>query len=503
VYELMASNTVTVSNFSRGVRLLFGDLAICSDRRDQLAARLERLTADDTDYRKFRLAGLRKVMREHTYAARLAYIRAKIGGRPYRQDLPGAALIAHAPTVGAAGALIAQFRAQTHAGKRLYLLCPDSAPEGAGPDTPVFGDADSLIAAVMAARDGFAFFGGMHAGDHYGPNYLTDLTLAARYSDAEGFGKGCHFALGPDGPALQRADLRYGPADALPLRAALLRRTHLTAERVRNMLQAPAEAAVSDLSLLALDEFNYCRDGAGDAAAAALTGDLDLPFQGVDTAALYETAEGLPAARPRMRPRRNDLPTLRARQVSDGAIVSKSSPLIKRMEDGRLRITREADTGQAAYLWMKRKLPRAALNLTDQSGLAFEMDHDLTQAGLVCEFYTADDRKISHSILPSGGRHALAIPGDCTQLRFGLRLVGTGTLSLGDITFGEDTALPPVIIGAADTLVLTKQYPSYDDLYKYGFLHSRVRGYRAAGKAMRAGRLGSAWIMIGTPDRPA
>ncbi|QJW83853.1 glycosyltransferase [Ramlibacter terrae] len=85
VFELLASNTITVSNFSRGVRLLFGDLVITSDDGAEILQRIRRL-GDGADLRKFRLAGLRKVMQGHTYLDRFAYVVAKAqGGRPCRR----------------------------------------------------------------------------------------------------------------------------------------------------------------------------------------------------------------------------------------------------------------------------------------------------------------------------------------------------------------------------------------------------------------------------------
>ena len=63
VYELLASNTVTVSNYSRGIRLLFGDIVFCSDSGRELLRRLQEL--DAFSLRKLRLAGLRKVLDGH------------------------------------------------------------------------------------------------------------------------------------------------------------------------------------------------------------------------------------------------------------------------------------------------------------------------------------------------------------------------------------------------------------------------------------------------------
>jgi spore maturation protein CgeB/SAM-dependent methyltransferase len=85
VFELLGSNTITVSNFSRGVRLMFGDLVITTDHGGRAAAKLGRLQADDSVSRRFRLAGLRKVLQEHTYSERLRFISARVWGQAPQQ----------------------------------------------------------------------------------------------------------------------------------------------------------------------------------------------------------------------------------------------------------------------------------------------------------------------------------------------------------------------------------------------------------------------------------
>jgi glycosyltransferase involved in cell wall biosynthesis len=261
----------------------------------------------------------------------------------------------------------------------------------------------------------------------------------------------------------------------------MLRSKHLSENLLQDMIHSPELARVSGLRILAHDEFNYCRNGAGNPEAQALASDLDLPRQGVGLNEFYAVAERLPAAKPRQRAQTGTLAVLKASDLFSQAILPKGKPLTKDMSDGKLRLISQDDSGKPLYVWMRHKLPRAKLNLIDQSTLHFEMEHDLTQAQLVCEFYDGKGQKISHSMLGKSGSHALAIPAHCTQVRFGLRLVGTGQLSFSDITFGANTDMPPLIAGSSDVLVLAKQYPAYDDLYKYGFLHSRVRGYRQQG----------------------
>src|SRR5699024_1897564 len=40
---------------------------------------------------------------------------------------------------------------------------------------------------------------------------------------------------------------------------------------------------------------------------------------------------------------------------------------------------------------------------------------------------------------------------------------------------------PAAVLGRSDVLVLTNHYPSYNDLYRNGFVHSRVKAYRERG----------------------
>ena len=61
VFEMLACNTVTVGNYSRGVKNYFGDLTIATDDEKALKLALEEYCADNATYRKYRLLGLRAV----------------------------------------------------------------------------------------------------------------------------------------------------------------------------------------------------------------------------------------------------------------------------------------------------------------------------------------------------------------------------------------------------------------------------------------------------------
>jgi spore maturation protein CgeB len=122
VFELLASNTITISNFSRGLRLLFGDLVITTDSGAEIVRRLKTLAGHDAQSRKLRLAGLRKVMREHTYAQRLAYIVSKVSGQAVVDSRPHLAVLAYAGSQRELDAIRAHYHRQHYTPTSLYVV---------------------------------------------------------------------------------------------------------------------------------------------------------------------------------------------------------------------------------------------------------------------------------------------------------------------------------------------------------------------------------------------
>ena len=76
VFELLASNTLVVSNFSRCIKMLFGDLVFCSDSGEEILEKYMSMTQKQKQ--EVKLLAMRKVFSEHTYQDRLEYIINKI-----------------------------------------------------------------------------------------------------------------------------------------------------------------------------------------------------------------------------------------------------------------------------------------------------------------------------------------------------------------------------------------------------------------------------------------
>lgn len=100
---------------------------------------------------------------------------------------------------------------------------------------------------------------------------------------------------------------------------------------------------------------------------------------------------------------------------------------------------------------------------------------------LVAVFHDEAMVKISHQIVAVNRNHTLEPPQGTAFIRFGIRFRGPGSCHVQNLILGEYHPAPREIISKSRILLLTNHYPSYDDLYRNGFVHSRMRAYREIG----------------------
>jgi FkbM family methyltransferase len=493
VFELLASNTVVVSNFSRGVRLLFGDLVVCSDAPAELERRLTALCADEPGLRKFRLAGVRKILGEHTYAHRLAYVASKVGGGPVAARAPTVTVLAWVADAAAAERVLAMFRAQTHAARRLLLVAAQP-PAGAGAaDVTVFapGQRDALREAVAAA----AWVAPWSARDHYGPHYLVDLAQATGYTAAGTIGKAAFHDAGSGSVELRHDGAQYRAAPQLAARAAMVGGGWL-ADRLFTDAEDLDRRVFAEGELFAIDEFGYCRD--------ALRADPDLVKACVDddsglspglslVAQLLPMAEAIAPANATAA-QGGDASVLPGKSAEElAALLPRSTPsgTSLRLGPQGLELRSRLPADKHAYLYLDQTFARAELNLESNSRyqLVFDAVDGHLDLRTVFEFLDEDRRKISHALIKAGAAYSMAIPARCRFLRFGMRVQGPGAVRVHRLVLADVRERPSAMVPTARHLLVTKQYPAYDDLYRYGFVHSRVRAYRREGLAVDVFRL--------------
>ncbi|MCX5472047.1 glycosyltransferase [Alcaligenes sp. A-TC2] len=478
VFELLASNTVVVSNFSRGTRLLFGDLVVSSDNQEQIAERMRPIISDELHYRKLRLLGLRKVMTEHTYAQRLAYIQAKLTGKKFAIHQPLVVLLAEVKNGPEQQQILDSFQRQNYKNKQLYLVTPEGVANVEGVTCYSVLE-DAFQATMSLSKDDL--IGEMHADDYYGEHYLTDLALASTYTTASAFGKSAHYCARDGAPVLLGDSHQYREVDILPLRAALVRGSAWKHHQVARSWLNPGQANIQVPGMLAIDEFNYIAHGSAlSDQSRAVAMDLMLLDQGVSFCNhLAAVAEGLPAFSQEDADDSSSLPQLGAKELLEW-IPSKEGVTLS-IVDGQIRLVSTLESGQHLYLYSRNARVRQDLNLVLNSQFHLHCEQ-LINIKTVFEFQDKRGKKISYQMNPAGDKHALAIPAHCTKVRFGLRIEGPGEITIEKLVLGSTAERPAAVITKSPYLVLAKQYPAYDDLYRYGFVHSRIRAYKEAGQ---------------------
>lgn len=631
VFEMLASNTVVLSNYSRGTRLFFGDLVISSDHQQTLKDALKPLLTDHFYRKKFKLEGLRKVFSEHTYAHRLAYILKKMKIEWEVPEKPQKiAVIAQCDTQAELSAIISQFNAQTASHKALLLLTnlPLEALKAANKTSnsasniATYSDVESLL---LAFKEGDYHYASIfNCVNYYGPRYLEDLLHSYRYlqyHQSPPATKGSYYSFSqgvlvpPKGVEYRFIDNHYTTRTLYP-----------TAHFLTLLNQYPLEVLIAGRSLLeraiSTDCFSYIQNGAmlDKAQKEQICGDLIvdsgitleghlLPIAEAIQFKHYEAPErkeielnsrliketlcpeikmqqdrhafhfnasladskhrliklteailvdgwnrltinskiegkgdlllvvefldekGAQISHVTLAPHsqmRLEIPelafysrlnlrmkgnatatlgkevTLSLQNVigmiehetyeSDDIVLfthdeidqllvrPKSQQITIQNQKEGLLIRSTMDVEKHAYLYFHKIFSRAEVNLITNSLFETIGSVDGVDLRTVFIFLDHEKEKLSHAILKVDNcSHAMAIPEACEFVRIGFKITGNGSALIHSLKIGELKERINSFVGKSDTLVLAKQYPAYDDLYKYGFLHSRLRAYKKAG----------------------
>jgi len=483
VYELLASNTITVSNFSRGIRLMFGDLVLTTDSGAELTRRLQYLDEDNASARKLRLAALRKVMTEHTYQDRIAYVVAKVSGEQQPSLMPPILVTAYAKDQSQADRLIAAFARQGYAHKTLLLVVPNGF-------TPEVGLRENTVRIVSAAGAealtlsslgvSWTWLSVFVPDDYYGERYLTDLAAATRYSEATVIGKASYYVWSENsGLRLQNLELTYTNVAAVPARAGIARLDQFTGVSLREWVRSPYTAQLQAESTLAIDEFNYCRNGVQLDESMLLTlcdmQDLD---GGLPLPEMLARAEAISPAQSNSA----EIPQLRGKDLAELFSKAPQNSQVTVIETaGCLQVDSALIDGKHEYWNATQDHKPQALGVTDGK-LQLHLE---TTPGLnlqvVVFFLDEKKQRIAHAIKVANRNHDIELPVGTAYLRLGLRIYASGSARIEALLLGEKPLEPAEMFGQACDLVLTNHYPAYDDLYRNAFVHSRVRAYRKHG----------------------
>lgn len=485
VFELLGSNTITVSNFSRGARLLFGDLVVTTDNGPEMVRRLNLLAGSEEDSGKLRLAALRKVMQEHTYAQRMNYVQSKVLQRSASQTLPAIAVLARADDSAALERVLQAVARQSLQPQRISILVSAALKERAQvADSRIVlltekelkkrrvgelaGDAEMIV--------------GLHSDDYYGANYLLDIALATRYSRAAIIGKAARFFVSADSVQLQGTQPAYCPVASLPVRASAIQTQRVSDQLALDWFAGLADRNYEGEGALSIDPYNYCRDGAGTEVSSRVD-DLVLNT-GLSIDDLQARAEAIEPAQVDL----SGTPQLAGLQLESLFGPLRSKAVRFELEGQGWKVDSELADGKHEYLYATQDLMPEQLG--DRETLKLFLD---TTPGLnlqlVLLMLDEQKQRITHVMAHANRNITVDVPPEAAFIRLGWRVYASGSAEIKGLLLGHRDLQPSAMLERSRHLLLTNHYPAYDDLYRNGFVHSRVCAYREKGVAVDVFRL--------------
>lgn len=473
IFELIACNTTVLSNYSRGVRNIFGDVVICTDDQKEVRRRFATLEASPGHIGRLNLAALRKVMTEHTMADRIATIAAKTLGKGSPDFVfPTVSVIAAAKNTKDIEQVVSSYKRQSYPGKCLLTVVSDvQCSLDFGTDIQLITEKAAREQGVPATSDWLAAF---HPQDHYGPNYLYDMALANRYAEPDMIGKAEHFAWTESAPELRNPNSAYKPVERLRCRRSMVRTEKIQGKTILEVSRMIADGTWAEFRGLAIDRYNYCENGAAFAAECGAIDDIS----GVDT--------GLSMADLSSESVKIEVEKISARPVLFGhdelfdRFKGTSNDQIQFLaENEALEIISTLADGNHEYRYSRSLLEIAHFH---SRNVHFDAGPGLAISFVIIYLDKHGERVGSEMIQPLTN-HQLAIPEQATHARIGFRASGTGACLVKSVLADHKTMLPARILRTQKSLVITDHYPGYSDLYHNAFVHSRMRRYIDAGRS--------------------
>ncbi|MCL2788145.1 MAG: glycosyltransferase, partial [Micrococcales bacterium] len=190
-FDLVASGTPTVSNYSRSIPVLFGDLVFASNSTDRIEEGVRRIIDHPEESDKRRAMGLRHIIGQHTYEARFRHVIETTSGAQLPRATTPLGLVAHARTADD----VARCRelVQGVGDPRIPLVVVSDDGDVArlcqAEGVCVLSEAAAGTTTLGQVLRGVACVAAIRPEHWYGPHYLTSLLEAMAYSTAQAAAK--------------------------------------------------------------------------------------------------------------------------------------------------------------------------------------------------------------------------------------------------------------------------------------------------------------------------
>lgn len=251
IVELMASNTVVVSNQCKAVELMFGNLAL-QEQENDFNKTFITLSQDDIFYKKIRLLALRKVLTEHTYVNRLRYMVAHVLQEQSEATHYRVCIVSLVKNQMEAKRMLAAIRRQTY--RELEWVFISETEINGEQKVKVIGEEKMNSLDALSDCDYYAYFSPKH---YYGSHYIEDMIIALSYSSVQVIGKGCYYQKQANKLLWKEKVPEYSYGTGISLEQCLIPRKTAATITIGDVITSRVCYLV-DQSYLSIDSFHYC-----------------------------------------------------------------------------------------------------------------------------------------------------------------------------------------------------------------------------------------------------
>ncbi|MDR2342173.1 MAG: glycosyltransferase [Campylobacteraceae bacterium] len=479
VYELLGCNTITVSNFSRGLRLMFGDLVISADNAKGIISRVQYFSDNNEYADKFRLAALRKVMMEHTYEERLNYILSKVNNQKAKNSLPNVAVLAFAKSEDELKSILSNFKRQSYSKASMYVLLDKNMNISSNENSHIYfiNYDKAKNKKISEIVDGAVMISGICPEDYYGKNYLLDLVLATKYTKAKVIGKASYYQHTNDEFELINKGKAYHIVNSLELRNSIAYIDVFQNEKFVKFLETLPNSRYDKTNSIAIDPYNYCKYGNKlDNKKILLVDDIEIDT-GLSINELLQEAESImPSNEPT-----DNISKLDVNKLQEIFGVRKSKRIIIEQDEFNITINSSMKDGEHEYIYAAKYITPNDLGVKEGK-INFFLETTIgLNIMLTILFFDAQKQRISHEIKTANCNHTVAVPTGTEYIRLGWRIFGSGAAQIQALFLSHKDIGSKKILSKTKYLLITNIYPSYENLYRNGFVHSRIKEYKERG----------------------
>lgn len=418
-FELLACNTVTVSNYSRGLELFFGNLLIATNDRDRMEEKLDAFCGTEISYRKYRLAGLRHVLMSHLFEDRLDRIAGKVFGKSVKRSLPEILVVCFEEN----RRIREMFEKQTYEKKRLLAVQPGTKIQELSFD----------FISVFSERD------------YYGKNYLMDMALATRFAEDAVIGKAAYYS---EGRLINGEKVYTRVNEPVQLTRQMAAKSFFDRELAADELLS----FYQQTEILSLDEFNYCENASECADAEDMEWNTGMPLEEI-----YAYTDRIPPVSLHKSMPFSTEELYKEVMIQDSDLVKKSWN-----EEG-FKLEREAEDD--AIVWLRTHKNYNIADYTAGSRIGFFTEVAEKEGNVRCqiEYYDENNVKLSFLNFALDGFTLLRISDCAKSFKLIFRMRGKAKVILKSMYASSPDSLLSAPFPVKNALLITEEYPSYEN----------------------------------------